>query len=371
MVEVQSPPEAQRALVVEDEPAWQQILSEILRDSGLDVDVAGTVDEAVLLLRQSSHRLAVVDLALGEGFAANRDGLRVLQAIQCQDPRCASLLLTGYATVELAVAVLNDYGALSCLEKARFNRAEFQRLVHHALATPTLFDRAVERSERVISRLDHTAGGELTVLSSTILVVEDDASWRSILAELLSEAGYHVRLCNSFGEAAGCLRREPYDLAIVDLSLEAATWTLTGTRDFDGYRLLAQAREQGVVTLVVSGVGSPQDIACAYETYDVFACLEKQAFDRRSFLQTVGAAIAASEKRRALHDLTPREVEVLTLLAQGFTNKEIAELLVISANTVKRHLKSVFDKLGVHTRAAATARAISAGLSPRETPAVQ
>jgi len=50
-------------------------------------------------------------------------------------------------------------------------------------------------------------------------------------------------------------------------------------------------------------------------------------------------------------------------LAQGKTNKDIADALVISTNTVKRHLKAIFDKLGVHTRAAATAKAIGAGLS--------
>jgi len=53
--------------------------------------------------------------------------------------------------------------------------------------------------------------------------------------------------------------------------------------------------------------------------------------------------------------LTDREREVLDLLAQGLTNKEIAEKLVITTNTVKRHLKAIFEKLNVHTRAAATA----------------
>jgi RNA polymerase sigma factor (sigma-70 family) len=58
-----------------------------------------------------------------------------------------------------------------------------------------------------------------------------------------------------------------------------------------------------------------------------------------------------------LATLTPREREVLDLLAQGLTNKEIAEALVISDNTVKRHLKAIFAKLDVSTRAAAAARA--------------
>jgi DNA-binding NarL/FixJ family response regulator len=63
-----------------------------------------------------------------------------------------------------------------------------------------------------------------------------------------------------------------------------------------------------------------------------------------------------------LDALTPREREVLTLLAQGMTNKGIAETLVISVNTVKRHLRSIYDKLDVHSRAAATAIAVGRGL---------
>jgi RNA polymerase sigma factor (sigma-70 family) len=58
-----------------------------------------------------------------------------------------------------------------------------------------------------------------------------------------------------------------------------------------------------------------------------------------------------------LSALTDREREVLDLLAIGLTNKQIAEKLVITTNTVKRHLKSIFEKLDVHTRSAATAKA--------------
>ena len=51
-----------------------------------------------------------------------------------------------------------------------------------------------------------------------------------------------------------------------------------------------------------------------------------------------------------LESLTDREGDVLDLLVQGLTNNQIAERLVISPNTVKRHLKAIFAKLGVSTR---------------------
>ncbi len=56
--------------------------------------------------------------------------------------------------------------------------------------------------------------------------------------------------------------------------------------------------------------------------------------------------------------LSPREVEVLRLVTQGKSNREIAEELVISERTVANHLASIFNKTGVENRAAAAAFAI-------------
>jgi DNA-binding NarL/FixJ family response regulator len=57
------------------------------------------------------------------------------------------------------------------------------------------------------------------------------------------------------------------------------------------------------------------------------------------------------------HGLTPRELQVLRLVATGETNKAIAAELVLSERTVDRHVSNIFTKLGVSSRAAATAYA--------------
>jgi len=62
------------------------------------------------------------------------------------------------------------------------------------------------------------------------------------------------------------------------------------------------------------------------------------------------------------NDLTAREVEVLRLLAQGLTSAQIAEQLVIGLVTVNSHVRSIYNKLGVSTRSAATRYAIEHGL---------
>jgi DNA-binding NarL/FixJ family response regulator len=63
-----------------------------------------------------------------------------------------------------------------------------------------------------------------------------------------------------------------------------------------------------------------------------------------------------------LEHLTPRQVEVLRLVARGMTNNEIAETLFLSRRTVHAHLRSIFHKLGVGHRSAATRYAIQHGL---------
>ena len=62
--------------------------------------------------------------------------------------------------------------------------------------------------------------------------------------------------------------------------------------------------------------------------------------------------------------LTPRELDVLRLVAHGLANKEIAAELALSTHTVKYHLASVLAKLGVRSRTEAVSRGIRTGLLP-------
>lgn len=70
------------------------------------------------------------------------------------------------------------------------------------------------------------------------------------------------------------------------------------------------------------------------------------------------AALLALPGRELPLGLTGREVELLALLATGKTNRQIAEQLFISEKTVARHVSNIFSKLGVSSRAAATAYAL-------------
>jgi DNA-binding NarL/FixJ family response regulator len=359
-----------RALVVDDDPSWQQILSEILTDQGMAVDVAGSLDAAVAIMRAAPHRLAVVDLSLGREDHRNQDGLRVLDALRRYDPGCTALLLSGYATVEIAVSALTEHGAFTCLRKESFRRSEFRQVLRQALvsapgaaaetrAVPAAMDQP-EAQPAAMADAPAGVAPEAAAPSRWALIVEDDAGWGSILAELLVEMGFGVDLGRSYGEALGYLRRSAYALAVVDLTLASS---LAPDDNADGLRLLGATRKAGVPAIVVSGSALPGHVEHAYAEHGIVAFLEKRAFEREAFRRAVAEAVRLPGVEDGA--LTAREMEVLALLKQGLTNKEIAEALFISENTVKRHLKAIFLKLDVNTRAAAVARGISLGLVNR------
>jgi DNA-binding CsgD family transcriptional regulator len=82
--------------------------------------------------------------------------------------------------------------------------------------------------------------------------------------------------------------------------------------------------------------------------------LRVDAGDRSLVVDFVGGGLLLEERTR-LPRLTPREREILDLVAEGKTNAEIGETLWVSPGTVRRHVENVFAKLGVHTRTAAAA----------------
>ena len=76
----------------------------------------------------------------------------------------------------------------------------------------------------------------------------------------------------------------------------------------------------------------------------------------------LAAGMEKKPAEEASADLSPREGEVLQLVAQGATNKEIADSLFISENTVKTHLRSIMEKLHLVNRSQAAAYAVKRGL---------
>jgi DNA-binding NarL/FixJ family response regulator len=351
-----------RAIIIEDDRSWQQILTEILSDMELVVDVASDYRTATQLITEHLHRLAVVDLSLVADDHTNQDGLRILEQIRLLDPGCMLILLTGYATVEIAVRAIKDYGAFSCLEKDNFQRRQFTGMLRDALSQQPLINRVTLQAGESFSSRHPLFQTSPAATGEIALVVEDDAGWRSILSEILNSLGYETRVCSGYGEALSILRREKFNLAVVDLALRTVNSdtllrSVSHLSDLEGYHLLATLRSGGVPAIVVSGHGTPAEIERTFAERGVLAYIEKQNFDRLTFIAMLEDVRKTKKPDQEFASLTDRERNVLDLLVKGMSNKEIADSLVITTNTVKRHLKSIYEKLGIHTRSAAAARA--------------
>ena len=82
---------------------------------------------------------------------------------------------------------------------------------------------------------------------------------------------------------------------------------------------------------------------------------EKERVILREVVVTPPLTFAVDEAKRESLGITPRELEILQLIAAGLSNREIAERVNVSENTVKTHSSRVFDKLGVSRRTQAVA----------------
>jgi ATP/maltotriose-dependent transcriptional regulator MalT len=150
-----------------------------------------------------------------------------------------------------------------------------------------------------------------------------------------------------------------------------------------GAVLLADGDPRGALDALRASWATWQDVGAPYESARVRALIgvacrslgdhdaAEMEFDAaRVVFESVGAgpdlarlAPFADAPPGALPGgLTAREAEVLALVATGGTNHEIAEMLVVSDHTVRRHLQNIFAKIGVTSRSAATAYAFTHGL---------
>ncbi len=196
-----------------------------------------------------------------------------------------------------------------------------------------------------------------------ILIVDDDPGFRVFVAHLLERAGLsHVEAGR--GEEAldlAVLRRPA--VVLLDVSLP----------DIDGFEVCRELRDrvgEELAVIFVSGTRvEPHDRAAGLmlggDDYLV------KPFDPDELLARVRRALARSKPKSSelmaerRNGLTPRELEVLRLLAQGLDGAGIAHELVISPKTVASHLQRVMAKLGVHSRAQAVARAYEDGMIRR------
>ena len=193
--------------------------------------------------------------------------------------------------------------------------------------------------------------GHLPKEGEAVLVVDDDASFRAFVRVVLEDGGYRV------AEAAD----GPAALAAVRASRPAAVLLDVNLPRLSGYEVCRALREEhgdGLSLIFVSGdrVESFDRVAGLTIGADDYLAKPLAADELLARLRCLFRRTAPSEQPAA-STLTQREREVLSLLADGLDQAQIAARLVLSESTIGKHIERILAKLGAHSRAQAVALA--------------
>lgn len=221
---------------------------------------------------------------------------------------------------------------------------------------------------------------------NSVLILDDDPAVRERLRRLLARAApdADVLEADSLRAAGALLSAGPIDTAPIDTALIDV-----GLPDGSGLALLPvlQGRTPATDAIVVTSLGDDATVlealrggAVGYllkNASDVEIELSLRSIDRggapidpviaRRVLTIMAAPAPVVTMRFGAAPpgvLSPREMDVLGLVSQGHSNREIAEQLHLSINTVECHAKSIYRKLAVRSRAGAVYTAREQGLLP-------
>ena len=216
---------------------------------------------------------------------------------------------------------------------------------------------------------------------SRIVVVDDHPLMRSALGQMLStQADLEVVGEASDGpEAVELCRRLRPDLVLMDVSMPRMDG-LEATRQIkvelprtivlvltasDYPRDLSEALKAGAAGYILKTAPTTQTLQAIRKVLAGEVPLEQDVSTRllMNLMERAPKEEERPHEEQSLRDsLTPREIEVLTLTAQGHTNQQMAHALRISVSTVKKHLRGVVSKLGVADRTQAAVRAFELGV---------
>lgn len=216
----------------------------------------------------------------------------------------------------------------------------------------------MKRTLRILLADDHDV-----VRIGLKMVLEQDEANRVVAEAATAEAALQV-----------CEAHQP-DVVILDVrmppgasGLEAcraivSRWPATQVIMLTSYAddgVIADAIEAGAVGYLLKA-GDPRDISRALDAVREGASILDPAVTRRVLALLRGRTTPTADPLTAL---TTREREILALVAEGRSNADIAERLVLSEKTVRNHLSAVFEKLGVSNRIEAAALAARHRLPP-------
>ena len=215
---------------------------------------------------------------------------------------------------------------------------------------------------------------------SSILIVDDDAASLArlarLVAELLDPQPVRLRTAANLADARDLLQRESFALALVDMQLpdgtgtELIAWMQQQATQAQAVIVSAFAEEEAIFAALRAGaVGYLLKDRDDIELRVALRSLQRggapiDPMIARRILAFVPAATPAAPAPAASVPLSERELGILGLVAQGYGNREIAELLSLSRLTIEAHTRNIYRKLAVGSRTAAVFEARVLGLLP-------
>ena len=204
-----------------------------------------------------------------------------------------------------------------------------------------------------------------------VLLADDHAVVRAGIRQLLELSGdIQIVAEANDGEVAKLLIQKHHpDVAVLDIQMpkvsgtEVTRWVRANLPGIGVLILTAYNDDPYVMAVLQAGANgyvlktaSPDELIRA--VHDVY---EGKSVLDASVTQKLMAHMFSGSKTAPVEELTERELEVLSLVAKGFTNKAIGVQLGISDRTVQGHLAHIFNKLQANSRTEAVMRAVSLG----------
>ena len=191
-----------------------------------------------------------------------------------------------------------------------------------------------------------------------LIVADDSLLLREGISRLLVEAGFQVvGLASSGEEALAQVERNKPDVAIVDIRMPPthsdeglkAAQEIRARHPDVGVLVLSQYVELGLAArlLAENAAGLGYLLKDRITDLDEFAAAIRRVGAGGSALDPAVVSQLLGRRRDddVLEHVTPREREVLALMAEGYSNQAIADRLVVTVRAVEKHVTSIFDKL--------------------------
>ena len=205
----------------------------------------------------------------------------------------------------------------------------------------------------------------------SIVIAHHHALIREGIAKILQEAGFHiVGQADSGRSLLRLVAQHNPDIILVDWELsEVAPDTIRGLTEKLSHMTVViltqpQSAEAFLPLLQVGARGCLSVNLSSQEFVQALHMLAKgDIVVSQEMTNGVKKELAAAQDPKARDDISGREREVLQLVCQGATNREIAERLIVSEHTVKVHLRHILNKLNLRNRQQIAAYAVQEGLA--------